>query len=147
MGLVRVAVKIEVYHRQVRIAYQRGERQALIRGAAFIRGKARRRMRRRSRASRAGEGPTVRQGQLKRFLVFAYEGPAKGTAVIGPRRLAGATGDTPEALERGKVTTRWVGRGKRRRRASIHYEPRPATVPALGEAKPQLPEFWRGAIR
>lgn len=144
--MLRLAMKVEVDARAVARAYQRGERRALIRGAAYLRGIARRRMRRRSRAARPGEGPTVRKGQLRQFLLYAYE-PNRGTAVVGPRRLAGATGDTPEALEHGKVTTRWVGRGKNRRQERVRYEARPSTMPALQQGKGDLPKFWQSAIR
>ena len=144
---LRIVTRVVIDGRTVRRAYERGERQALVRAAAMIRASARRRMRKRSRASRPGEGPTVKRGQLKRFLLFDYEGPAKGTAVIGPMKLAGARGDTPEALERGKTTMRWVGRRSNRRRASVTYEPRPSTMPALAEGKGKLPGFWRGAVR
>jgi len=108
-------------------------------------------MRRRKRAARPGEGPTVRQGQLKRFLLFAVEPGElfgrRGTAVIGPKKLPGASGDTPEALEKGKRTMRTVGRGASRRRQSVRYEARPSTVPALAQKQNDLPNFWRDAIR
>ena len=107
---------------------------------------ARRRMRRRNRASRPGEGPTVRRGQLKRFLLYAYD-PIAGVVVVGPRKLQGARGDTPEALEHGKQTTRMVGRGRNRRRRSVTYRKRPATWPALLETAPDLPGLWRDVIK
>jgi len=132
--------------RPIRQAYQKAERQVLMRAAGRGRVMARRRMRKRSRSSRPGEGPTERKGQLKRFLVYAYE-PAKHVAVFGPRKLSGARGDTPEALERGKTTMRRVGRGRNRRRQAVRYEKRPAMVPALQELMPAMPAMWKNAIK
>lgn len=127
-------------------AYDRGERRALSRGAARIRLYSRRRMRRRKRAARPGEGPTVRQGQLKRFLLYAYE-PQTGTAVIGVKKLPGARSDTPAILEHGGVISREVGRGRDRRRARVRYEKRPATGPGLDQGRGELPGFWRDVVK
>lgn len=146
MFAVRYRLKIDIDTKNVERAYARGERQALTRAAARLRLYARRRMRRRSRPSRPGEGPTVRQGQLKRFLLYAYE-PRHGTAVIGPKRLSGATGDTPATLEHGGRLRRWVGRGRSRARRLVLYEQRPSTMPALERVQPDLPSFWNGVIK
>lgn len=130
--------------KRVETAYLRAERSVLIRAAARGRTFARNAMRRRSRASRPGEAPSVRRGQLKRFLIFAFDAP-RHVALFGPRKLAGATGDTPEALERGKTTIRRVGRNRESR--SVRYLKRPAMVPALGLVSPELPGMWSGAIK
>ena len=143
---LRIGVRIDMDTRRLSRAYARAERSALSRAGAYVRKLARSHMRRRSRAARPGEGPTVREGQLKTFLLWAYE-PQRHTTVVGPKRLPGATADTPEAMEHGKVLTRWVGRGSRRRRQAIAYEKRPSTMPALGMAGPDLPDFWRDAVR
>lgn len=140
---IKLDVRAAIDIRAVSRAYERAERQVLTRAAARGRTFARRAMRRRSRASRPGEAPTVRRGQLKRFLIFAYE-PDKHVAIFGPRKLSGS-GDTPEALERGKTTYRRVGR--RRQRRPVTYEKRPAMVPALAIVTPELPGMWRGAVR
>lgn len=131
--------------RRVTAAYMRAEAKVLKRAAARGRKIAKSRMVKRSRPSRPGESPRVVKGQLKRFLIYAYE-PDKHVAVFGPRKLSGA-GDTPEALERGKSTMRRVGRGRNRRYRSVRYEKRPAMVPALAEIAPDLPGMWKDAIR
>jgi hypothetical protein len=145
---VRLTVKIRalINIKPVKDAYLKAERQVLTKAAGRGRMMARRAMRRRSRAARPGEAPSVRKGQLKRFLIYAYE-PARHVAVFGPRKLSGATGDTPEALERGKTTMRRVGRGRNRRQQAVTYEKRPAMVPALKELTPGLPAMWKNAIR
>lgn len=130
---------------KVNAAYLKAERQVLTRAAARGRVMARRRMRKRKRASHPGEAPTVRKGQLKRFLIYAYEA-GKHVALFGPRKLAGAK-DTPEALEKGLTVARKVGRGRNRRSRSIKYEKRPAMAPALNELTPDLPAMWKNAIR
>jgi hypothetical protein len=79
-------------------------------------------------------------------MLFAYEAD-KHVAVMGPRLLAGAKGDTPEVLEKGLMAVRRVGRGANRRRQSVRYEARPTTVPAQLFVIPQMPGFWAGAIR
>lgn len=126
-------------------AYLKAERQVLTKAAARGRSIARRAMRKRNRAARPGEAPSVRRGELKRFLLFAYE-PARHVALFGPKKLGGS-GDTPEALEHGKTTSRTVGRGKNRRRQSVAYEKRPAMVPALQDISPGLPAMWKNAIK
>jgi hypothetical protein len=126
-------------------AYLKAERQVLTKAAARGRSIARRAMRKRNRAARPGEAPSVRRGELKRFLLFAYE-PARHVALFGPKKLGGS-GDTPEALEHGKTTGRMVGRGKNRRRQSVAYEKRPAMVPALQDISPGLPAMWKNAIK
>jgi len=127
-------------------AVARAERQVLTRAGARVRGMARALMRRRKRASRPGEAPTVRKGTLKQFILFAYE-PEKHTTVIGPKKLPNAWPDTAEALERGKTTVRVVGRRKERRRKAVKFEPRPAMQPALDKMAPLLPAMWRGAVK
>lgn len=79
-------------------------------------------------------------------MLFAYE-PSKHVAVMGPRLLAGASGDTPEVLEKGLSAVRVVGRGKQRHRATVMYEARPTTAPAQMFVVPQMPGFWAGAVR
>jgi hypothetical protein len=146
MLAVRFSIKAIVDPGPVQRSYARAERSVLVRTAARARVFARNRMRRRSRASRPGEGPTVRGGQLKRFMLFAYEAD-KHVSVMGPRLLAGANGDTPEVLEKGLTAVRRVGRGANRRRASVRYEARPTTAPAQLFVIPQMPGFWAGAVR
>lgn len=136
---------LEFDSRKVTAAYLKAERQVLTRAAARGRVIARRAMRKRRRASRPGEAPTERKGQLKRFLLYAFE-PEKHVAVFGPKKLPGAK-DTPEALEKGLATTRKVGRGKNRRTKSIKFDKRPAMVPALNEISPGLSAMWKNAIR
>jgi hypothetical protein len=131
---------------KVNAAYLAAERRILTRAAARGRVMARRRMKKRKRASNPGEGPTVRKGQLKRFLIYAYEA-GKHVSLFGPRKLAGSNQDTPAVLEKGLTASRKVGRGKNRRSKSIKYEKRPAMVPALKELTPDLPAMWKNAIR
>lgn len=125
-------------------AYQDAERKVLTEAARRGRVLARSAMRRRKRASRPGEAPSVRKGQLKRFLVYAYE-PGKHVSLFGPRKLSGAVQDTPEALEKGLAVTRRVGRKRIAKRIKI--DKRPAMVPALDVVRPDLPAMWRGAVR
>ncbi len=129
---------------RVHEAYRRAERRVLVRAAARGRAIARSAMRRRSRPSRPGEAPTVRKGQLKRFLLFAWDEPRR-VAVFGPQKLSGAAGDTPEALEKGLTTVRRVGRKRQARQ--IKYEKRPAMLPALERIAPDLPAMWSEALR
>jgi hypothetical protein len=88
----------------------------------------------------------VRKGQLKRFLLYAYE-VKRHVSLFGPIKLAGSNQDTPAALERGLSVARKVGWGRNRRSRSIKYEKRPAMVPALNELTPDLPAMWKDAIR
>ena len=132
--------------RRITKAYLDAERQVLTKAAVRGRKLARAAMRKRKRASKPGEAPTVRMGQLKRFLLFAYE-PEKHVAIFGPKKLEGGQKDTPEIMEKGGSATRVVGRGRFRRKKAINYKKRPAMVPALDKISPDLPAMWTNAIR
>ncbi len=124
--------------------------------------------------SKPGDPPKSQQGDLKRFIIFAWD-PSTRSVVIGPK-LFQAT-DTLEALEHGKTTTRKVlPGGPRRKRSkqkrarsdaeiakirakeaeyrktawvqrSVRYAARPYMQPALKKRLPELPALWRGAIK
>jgi hypothetical protein len=131
---------------RVQTAYLQAEKRVLTRAAARGRVMARRRMQKRNRPSAPGEGPSVRKGQLKRFLIYAYE-TEKHVSLFGPRKLAGANQNTPEVLEKGLTAPRKVGRGRNRRSKAIRFQKRPAMQPALAELTPGLPAMWKNAIR
>jgi hypothetical protein len=144
---LRVRLVVESLEpRRVLRATNTAERKVLTQAGREARKFARGRMRRRKGPSRPGQGPTVWRGQLKRFLLFAYD-PIAGVVVVGPKRLPGARGDTPEVLEHGGHTSRRVGRGRNRRRERVTYKKRPAMLPALEKTAPDLPGLWRDAIR
>lgn len=145
MKIVLTLRSIEIDAGRVNKAYLKAERQVLMRAAARGRGIAKRAMRKRKRASRPGEAPSVRKGQLKKFILFAFDAP-KHVALFGPKKLPGSK-DTPEVLEKGLIASRRVGRGRNRRNKSIRFAKRPAMVPALDQIMPGLPAMWKNAIR
>lgn len=107
------------------------------RQGALLRTIARRRIRRRKRASKPGESPTNREGQLKRFLFYAWD-PRTRSVVVGPVAL-GSRPTVPGLLEFGG--DRRVGSSK------VRQAERPFMAPALETAKTKLPELWAGAIK
>lgn len=128
--------------RAVRSAVDRGRRQALSRFGAFTRRSARQSLRRRRRASRPGEAPTNRKGQLKRFLFFGYE-PTSESVVIGPAKLSRSSFSIPEILEHGGTA---VVANRKRRRVRARYAARPFMQPAFEKEQQKLPQLWKDAI-
>jgi len=146
MLAIQLGIRQTLQPSAINKAYLAAERRVLTAAAARGRVIARNAMRRRKRAARPGEAPSVRGGQLKRFLVYAFE-PAQHVALFGPRYLSGSRQSTPEVLEHGKTVPRRVGRGRKRRWQNVRYEPRPAMVPALEKIMPGLPAMWKDSIR
>ena len=146
MQITLMLRKTELQMSRVSAAYLRAERRVLTRAAARGRSIARRAMRKRRRASRPGEAPTERKGQLKRFILFAYQSD-QHVAIFGPKKLPNTYADTPEALEKGLATRRKVGRGANRRSKTVKFDKRPAMVPALQDITPGLPAMWKNSIR
>ncbi len=139
--------------RAVKDAVRRGTRKALSKAGAYVRKRAKSRLRRRKRTSEPGESPSIHSRDetrtLKRIL-FAFE-PATEGVVVGPVGLGTQRPTVPELMEGGgsqviveaspwKSGDKWIPIGRRvprwaqrvrRRRAT--YEPRPFMGPALEE--------------
>lgn len=124
-------------------ALSAAEQRVLRRSGGLVRTIAKRSIQPRKRAAPPGQPPTNRKGTLKRFLFYALDG---NVAIVGPARLPGARGDTPEALEHGKRTVRWRGRGRRRRKQRVTIAARPAMALALKKSRQELPKLWRDAL-
>lgn len=95
-------------------------------------------------ASKPGEPPRVRSGELKSQLFFAYD-PSAMSVVVGPALLPGAippnsTQTAPELLEFGGIVT---ARGKR----WGYVAPRPYMGPAFDAAIPYFVNQWKDSIR
>lgn len=137
------AIKAAFFDREaVAAAVSRGRRRALSRSGGLVRRIARNSMRKRRRASRPGEPPSVRSGELRRLLFFSYE-PAAETVIVGPAAFARRTG-APKALEFGGRQPRpryWRGSGP------VRIAPRPFMAPAMRTASPSIPAFFANAIR
>jgi len=157
-------------------AVKAGKRKALSRIGAFVRKRAKSRLRRRKRVSNAGESPSIHsrnpEASLKKIL-FAYE-PNRESVVIGPVKLnqvnqswidAGSV-TVPQLLEVGGVVAirekstdggvtwrrRDLRRGRRpnekhRTRRAV-YQPRPFMGPALQAEidAGTIPQQFRGVV-
>jgi hypothetical protein len=122
------------------------KRRALIKGAAFTRGVARRSMRRRKKASAPGNPPSVHVGTIKRLLTFGYD-LVQQTAVVGPELFTSNTAGGAANLDRpGPGTLELGGRIETHKGQRATIEPRPFMTPALEVAAAKLPEYWRDAI-
>lgn len=93
-------------------------------------------------ASRPGEPPRSRVGNLKRFLFFVYE-PDSRSVVVGPARIARATG-APATLEFGG-TSGIAARRARARRVGERGEVEivPTSRSARSGARPATDAFGR----
>lgn len=126
----------------VQSAADRATLRVFSRFGAYVRTRSRQSIRKRKRSSRAGEPPSSHTGILKRFIFFVYD-RQKRSVIIGPARLAGKIGSSPEALEYGGKSQA-VRLGKRR---SIFIDERPYMHPAFEAEKPKLPSMWRDSIK
>jgi len=149
---------------KIQNATERAAKRSLSRFGAFVRTRARSSMRRRKKASAAGQPPSAHVGLIKQFLFFAYE-PRDKNVVIGPALLGGKSrsGQTvPELQEYGGETQvqeaqlsgdLWVGQGRvkidgrpvRLRRAK--YPERPYMRPAWEAELPKAPGMFKDSIR
>ena len=121
------------------------ERKTLSRAGAFVRRTARSSMRRRKKASQPGQPPSVKQGQLKKFLFFSWDQQTR-SLVVGPELLSRRAGaPVPSLMESGGVV-RWTKRRTGESRQS-KILPRPFMAPALDKNLSALPEAWRNALR
>ena len=84
-------------------------------------------------------------GVLKKFIRFAYDKSTR-SVVIGAELLPGRT-DAPEALEKGKSTSRLVRIKGRFVRRVVSYQARPFMLPALEKRLPELPALWKNVIK
>jgi len=159
--------------REVAKRMSEANRRALSKVGAFVRRRARSKLRRRKRTSRPGESPSVHSkdsvATLKNIL-FVYD-PAQEVLVVGPVKLGGtrSTGvqlgnaTVPQVMEFGgaasirevRVGKHWLssvrrvrpGQPARVRRAK--YAPRPFMGPALEAevAAGTIPKAWAGSVR
>lgn len=132
--------------KKVLSAVDRTTQRNLSRFGSRVRRTARSSIRRRKRASRPGQAPTNRKGQLKRFLFYAFE-PRRRSVVIGPARLPGSKAIVPEILEHGGTISLSVTGKRRRRTRRVPYAARPFMQPAFDKELRKLPEIWRNSIQ
>ncbi len=155
----------------------RANRQAMSKIGAFVRRRARSKLRRRKRPSEPGQPPSVhsqdRVANLKN-IQFAYD-PYQESLVVGPVKLNQVqqswidlgSNTVPQILEfgdavqvqevsrdQGKTWRRRNARrkarvGERRRRRRTVYRPRPFMGPSLQEevAAGTIPHAWAGSVK
>ena len=141
-----VAKRMFFDRKAVTSAVDRAARRVLSRFGAFVRRGAKSSIRKRKRASAAGEPPSSHTGLLKRFIFFGYERNRR-SVVIGPMRLNQAVGDAPEALEYGGTSTIVTGLRSKRKKRRVRIAARPYMGPAFEQEKPKLPAMWANSVR
>ncbi len=141
-----VAKKMFFDRKAVRSAVDRTARRVLSKFGAFVRRGAKSSIRKRKRASSAGEPPSSHSGLLKKFIFFGYERDRR-SVVIGPARLNQKIGDAPHALEHGGVSTVVEGLRGRRRKRRVRIKARPFMGPAFEKEKPKLAAMWRDSVK
>jgi len=125
---------------------------ALNEAGRLVRRIARRSIRPARRASPPGRPPHSHTGALRRGIVYAAGIPSQvftsdlpyQTVVVGVVRRGSEEPPIPALLEEGGVAMR---RNRRGRLIAAHYPPRPYMKPALEQAKPKIPEFWRDSVK
>lgn len=117
----------------------RATRRALMRAGGFIRGVAKRSIRKRRGPSKPGNPPHSHIGTLKRFILYAYD-PGSQTVVVGPKALGSA--QAPQALEHGGSVRRKIHGHVR----VFRIRRRPFMGPSLEVAAPKVEEFFRDAM-
>lgn len=89
-------------------------------------------------ASKPGEPPRVRRGDIKQQLFYVYD-PSSKSVVVGPAKLSRATG-APATLEFGGSTRGSFGK-------TVTVAKRPYMQPALAVARPKMSELWKNSVR
>ena len=120
----------------------------LSRFGAYVRQKARDLIRTPGKggaASKPGQPPKNRVGQLRNFILFSYE-PADRAVIIGPTKLNQKIGNAPEALEYGGESVSAVGPRGKRRKIAVQIEARPYMHPAFDIELAKVPDDWRDSI-
>jgi hypothetical protein len=126
------------------------KRKALSKIGAFIRQRARSRMRKRKKASAPGSPPSVHVGKLKDLLYFSYD-PQAESVVVGPVKYR--EGEAPNLNEFGGTAQRrhWLRREKKfgGPKYAAKYPSRPFMAPALKESQgnAKLTDAWRDSIK
>ncbi len=124
-------------------AVERGKRQALSKGGAFVRQAARTSIRPRKGTSSPGRPPFSHEGSLRRLILFGYDARSD-SVVVGPVGFKRST--APNVLEFGGTTTilrRQKGRLVQHR---VKIAARSYMAPALERERSKLPALWRNSV-
>jgi hypothetical protein len=130
--MIGVSVQTKDETKRVQAKSQQGNFKSLGHAGATIRLVARRSIRRRKKASPAGQPPSTRKGQLRGAIIYDVE-RSKSVVVIGPDHAK--VGKSASAHEHG-------GRYKRER-----YPQRPFMGPALEQVRDRLPQLWANSVQ
>ena len=148
------AAKNNFFDRAVVInAVDRATLRVLSKFGAFVRTRAESSIRKRKKASLAGDPPSSHVGLLKALIFFSFDQGSR-SVVIGPTLINRPTG-APEVLEYGGDTTvtdyqfrRRGGKNVREAKTRrIHVKARPYMNPAFQAELPGLPAMWANSVR
>jgi phage gpG-like protein len=123
---------------------EQAQKRVLSKQGAFLRGAARRLIRKRRGAARPGQPPHTHTGALKHAILFEV---GTDSVVIGP--AASSIGELGALHEFGGSVAIKAYRQKNGRAIRAHtrkYPPRPFMWPAYDEVLPRLPAFWEQVI-
>lgn len=134
-------------------AVDRATRRVLSKFGAFVWRRAKSSIRKRKKASKAGQPPSSHSGLLKDLIFFSFD-PAATSVVIGPTLINRPTG-APEILEYGgeaeirgsQFRTRQGKVVREKTTRKIKIQPRPYMGPAFEAEKPGLPAMWANSVR
>lgn len=129
-------------------AVSHAERSVLSKFGAFVRKRARSKIRKGKEISQPGDPPRSHGAEPNiRSILFQYE-PGEHKVIIGPRRLTKTrvvSGKPTKALEHGgEVMVRSRKTGKTR---VLKIRARPFMGPSLKEEAKNFPDLWAGSVR
>lgn len=143
--MIKIAQKIVVEHEKVIRRTRAKRNRVLYRTGGYARVAERRRIRRRKKNSKPGQGPSNRTGRLKDGIHFEVD-EAQGTVVTGVTPNATTGGATPlggktipEIIDTGGAELLTGSDGKR---VKADFAPRPITDPVREPAE----QFFRDLI-
>ena len=141
--MLGVKAKVKADTRKVKRKVQKGSFDSVGRAGAYVRGVARRSIKRSPQYAPAGHQPHTRRGKLKDAIFFATE-RKQTNVVIGP--VATRLGQIGKVHEHGG-RHRIRKKARKNRPAVAVYPKRPFMRPALEIARPKIPTMWSGSVK
>ena len=140
--------KIAMDYTKLWEACAKAKRSSMMRAGAFVRGAARRLLRRRKAPSAPGSPPHVHTGSSEfglRTIRFDYNAGSE-TCVVGPVGTRGSPWVVPQALEFGGAKM-VKSRRQRGKTVLLKIASRSFMGPALERARDKIPSAWAGSVR
>lgn len=142
--MIKINTRTFFYSRKVLRLLDKKTHGALKRFGGYVRAVAKNSIRpvgKKGTPSKPGQPPKSRRGLLKRYIFYGFD-LAKRSVIIGPQKIHGLKGKTPNVLEYGGNV-----KGKKRHITSSKVSARPYMGPAFREGKKRLASFWSNNVQ